>query len=75
MEAAMLNTEKAIFLSPSDFQFSGIAFKAGLYQVQQLVGGQEHVLIFTRVTGLAEEFATEPWMAEVATWADGERSR
>ncbi|HSF23500.1 MAG TPA: hypothetical protein VLE20_04675 [Blastocatellia bacterium] len=70
----MLNTEKAIFLSPSDFQFGGIAFKAGFYQVQQLDGGQKHVLIFTRVTGLTEEFATEPWMAEVETWPDGDRS-
>lgn len=44
-------TEKIVFLSPSDFSLGDINFEAGLYAVQQLVEGQQRVLVFTRIAG------------------------
>jgi len=58
--------DKIVFLSSSDFQLGGVAFKAGLYQVQQIDEGQEHILVFTRIVTTGAEFTSPPWMAEVA---------
>jgi hypothetical protein len=61
----MADPEKIVFLSPSDFQLGDVMFKAGLYQVQQIDEGQEHILVFTRVVSAGVEFTPQPWMAEV----------
>jgi hypothetical protein len=60
----MFSTEKAIFLCPSDFQLGGIAFKAGLYQVEQLDEGQTHVLIFTMVKAVDDHLVERAWLAD-----------
>ncbi|HWN99587.1 MAG TPA: hypothetical protein VNS63_09995 [Blastocatellia bacterium] len=61
----MADLEKIGFLSPSDFQLGDVMFKAGLYQVQQIDEGQEHILVFTRIVSASVEFTPQAWMAEV----------
>ena len=61
----MADPNKIVFLSPSDFQLGEVTFKAGLYQVQQIDEGQEHILVFTRIVSAGAKFTSPPWMAEV----------
>ena len=65
-EAVMADPDKIVFLSSSDFQLGEVTLKAGLYQVQQIDEGEEHILVFTRIVTTGAEFTSPPWMAEVA---------
>lgn len=63
-------TERIVFLSPSDFSLGDISFEAGLYAVQQLVEGQQRVLVFTRIAGASFQVALygESDEDDDATW-------